>query len=1204
MTKFTKDQEKAVNDRQRDILVSASAGSGKTTVLVERVLQEIMAGTSVDQLLVVTFTKAAAEEMKNRIKQAITNALKQKNSDTRYLRRELTKVDTANFSTIDAFCLDVIHRFYYVIDLDPSFSILTDETQAALLKERALHEVESEYLEEKNQDFIAFYDNFAGDRDAAAPQELLLDLYDFALAKPNYRNWLKELSRAYDIDAEIVKSNLWQKEIKPYLLTTFSALAEKINALLASSQMNTKELAKVYESFQLFQKLLANYLKALRADVSYDEQRELLQSCIFTGNYRKSNKWDEDLLDLYQESQDLKNQAKNQIFTAFISFYVNNEAEQLAIMHKSQKIIKTISEAELALIDRFNELKREENLLDYSDMEQFAYQILSQDTSKSQLARSFYQNKFKEILIDEYQDINALQEEILQLLKGPVNNLFMVGDVKQSIYGFRQAEPDLFLEKYQTFAQEDKTKERILLADNFRSTKPVVTLVNQVFTALFDKDFGGVEYQKEGQLVFGAQYYPDHLASATEIIYHKKDNSVNKEKAEDDEEVDTAEIQMVLARIKQFEQEKLQVYDPKTKKKRPFCYSDIAILTRSRSDNLEIMQEFAKNNIPLFITDAKNYFQTFELTIIMNYLKIIDNPDQDIPLVTVLRSPLFNFKEKDLAKIRINSKNNSFYDALTAYISLNDQLSGRIKDFLNQLAELRIFAQNHRISELIWSIYEKTSLLEIMTALPNGQQRRVNLEALYERAASYESAGFKGLYQFINFISRMQRSQKDLAQPLLTKEAGNSVRLMTIHGSKGLEFPIVFYVGLEHKFQMRELNRDYIISPDSVGLTVRQKHYRADSLVKAIDNVHKKQQLLEEEARILYVGLTRAKQKLILVTDINNFDKKVGRWSKQVNAGEKMLLTDKLAASSPLDFVGPMLKFDRQLPQKISSITSAIDESQQLLYLLYDQPAAIPDQPNEENNNQAADMTALAQKVGQLYRFKYPFVDASKTTAYQAVSEIKKVFNDPLDAELENSHLLKSTNRYLQPIDTKPDFLFGSNFTGAEIGTATHLILQYYDYRGDGSSEQLNDEIQTLIKQKKLNPEIVASLHLDQIEWFVHSTFASKFWQKPAKLKREVDFSSLLSAGQLFPNFSDPSAKILVHGTIDGYYVTDQGIILFDYKTDHVAQKNQELAIAQIKQKYTGQLRLYEQALKEFSGKKVLGKYLILLDAQQVVEVK
>ena len=1204
MPNYTNEQQQAIDDRDLDILVSASAGSGKTTVLVERLMQEILTGTGVNELLVVTFTKAAAQEMKAKIKSALEQRLNKHEKLKIDLREQLNLIDAANISTIDAFCLDVIHRFYYVIDLDPSFSVLTDETQAALMRERALQEIESEFLENDDQAFIAFYENFAGDRSAESARDLLLDLYNYAMAKPDYRDWLKSLPTQYEIGDDVTHSKLWQKNIKPYLLTTFSDLKEKLEQLLATAAMETKELAKVKDSFQLFDKCLQNYLASIESDENYDKQRELLRSCLFT-SFRKSSKWDEDLLDFYEECVELKKDASEQVFTSFTSFYATDEKEQIALLNKGHQIMTAIVKAELALIERFDQLKRAENLVDYSDMEQFAYQILSQDTSNSQMARSFYQTKFKEILVDEYQDINPLQERILQLIKKDgQNNLFMVGDVKQSIYGFRQAEPSLFLHKYQEAAKdENKQDERILLSANFRSTKPVIKLVNQVFDHVLTTDFGGIDYQKEGQLVLGANYYPEKLPQASELIYSEKDGQDGSTNAEDEDEIDSAEIAMVINRIKQFKNENLQVYDTQTKKKRNFKYSDIAILTRSRSDNLAIMQEFAKNDIPLLVTDAKNYFQTLELTIVLNYLRIIDNPDQDIPLVAVLRSPLFNFTETDLAKIRVHSKNTGFYDALTSYVAVNDELSQKTKIFLNQLEELRHFAANHRISELIWSIYERTNLLEIMTALPNGKQRRVNLEALYERASSYESAGFKGLYQFINFIERMRRSQKDLAQPLVTKEAGDSVRLMTVHGSKGLEFPIVFYIGLQHRYQMRDLSGNYIINANNLGLTIRQEHYRADTLLKSYDNIAQKQQLLEEEARILYVGMTRARQKLILITEVKNYEKTRQKWQNQLNGRQKLPLSSKLNATSSMSFIGPAINFDKYPEIKISDITNSLDEETPFLLVHYENEKISSEIAKTEEVASDQDHALLTRIAPKLYDYDYPFRDASSTTAYQSVSEIKKAFNDPLESELENAHLLASTNRYLQPIETKPDFLFETKFTGAEIGTATHLLLQYYDYNQKGEPEQLELEIKDLIKQDKLNPEIVPSINQQQINWFVHSDFAKPFWQNPAQLKREVEFSSLLSASTLFNDFSDPNAKILIHGTIDGYFVEDDGIILFDYKTDHIDQHNLDLAIANIKQKYTGQLRLYERALNSFAEKPVKHKYLILLDAEKIVEI-
>lgn len=1203
MTNFTREQNQAINDHGRDILVSASAGSGKTTVLVERVLRRILSGTPVSSLLIITFTKAAAREMKERIKQKISDQLEIE-PDNQFLRNQLLDIDTANISTIDSFCLDVIRRFYYVIDLDPRFSVLTDETQAELLKERALREIESEYLEEDNQDFQDFYDNFSGDRDAEGARNLLLQLYNTATSEPNYENFLNNLANYYHVEDKLVESSLWQTQIKPLLIKEVSDLKDEVKKLFTFPEIDGADLSKVKENYDIFANRLDEFLKALKDDYSYNEIRASLMNCKFEKTVRKSKKWSEDSIAVYQESQDLKSDLNDQLKKIFASFFVVEEKEQIKVLKKSEKLVETIIGVEKKLIKKFSQLKREQNLIDYSDMEQFAFNILTTDTSNAHLAREYYQEKFNEILIDEYQDVNALQENIIRAIKKKgQNTLFMVGDVKQSIYGFRQARPDLFLSKYHAYGQ-DENSERIVLADNFRSTKRVTETVNVLFNPILTTNFGGIDYKKEGQLQFGADYYPADLPTASEYIFSDKKRTQSAYEEKYGDEIDFSEIQMVIARIKQLKKENFQIWNRRTQLKRPLEYSDIAIITRTRSDNLQVMQEFAKADLPLFVTDTQNYFQTFELIMIMNYLRLIDNPQQDIPLVAVLRSPLFNFKEPELAQIRVKSRSGNFYTALASFASVNSDLGKKCKGFLQQLETLRNFAATHRISELIWSIYEKTHLLEIVTGLPNGQQRRVNLESLYERATSYESAGFKGLYQFISFIERMRKNQKDLAQPLLSDKADNAVKLMTIHASKGLEFPVVFVMGLGHKYQTRDLSGNFTIGKDSLGLTVKEKDYRIDSLVKSVADVEKRQQMLEEEARILYVGLTRAQQKLILVASVNDLESKQKKWLSEIDQRTNTLpLVKKINAQSPLDFLGPKLEQKHEFDQKIDDMTLALEEQDRLYYLKFNLDFKL-----EEIRAHNEDTQELSSKINtvvkDLYDFYYPFGDATKTTAYQSVSEIKKVFNDPMDTELENSRLISSSNRYLQPIDETPTFLEEQKFTGAEIGTAMHLVLQYYNYEGSKNEKNLEEEIKKLVELGKLNPLMVPYLSKDALNWFVMSEFAKDFWKKPANLHRESQFSSLVNASELFNNFSDPAAKILVHGTVDGYFETDEGLILFDYKTDFVDKKHEEQAIKKIKQKYTGQLRLYEQALNEMTdSKKVIGKYLILLDAKKVVPV-
>lgn len=1172
MVQLTPKQKLAVTDRDHDILISASAGSGKTTVLVERVLNELRHGVGVDELLVITFTKAAANEMKTRIKNKLQGLLTNKQSH--FLLQQLVNIDTANISTIDAFCLDVIRRFYYVVNLDPGFSILTNETQAALLRERALRNVEADWLARRPQEFKQLYGNFAGDRDAEGARALLMSMYQEASTKPNGTAWLKTLANSYVCPDGVTHSQLWQDRLKGYLAQQVKALQANLTAVLDYNLWNEEGLAKSKEALAAFQDALGLFAEKLAADAPYDELRQQLQACrIETVRTRGLS---DDAKSFLKEVNAQKADFKEEVLTLYATFFAVDEAEQKKLLQEGGTLVQTAAQMGSDLIAEYGRIKRDQGFLDFADLEQFAYQILSGPDTENAAARNFYQQKFKLILVDEYQDVNDLQDQLIGLLKTKSNHLFLVGDVKQSIYGFRQAKPQLFLDKFAAFARRGDAN-RLLLNENFRSSKTVVSTVNKLFNPLMTEDFGGIDYEKDSQLVYGAQHLAD-LPQASEVLTVKDADAKKTD----------ATAQLVIARIKQLQAENFQVYDKESGQLRPLRFSDIALLTRSRSGNIDLMKAFAQSGIPLQITDAENYFQTFELTVVLNFLRIIDNPGQDIPLAAVLRSPICNFTTEDLAQIRLNSRDSDFYTALAACSTMDKDLAQRCRAFLQLLASLRDFAAKHRISELIWTIYEKTQLLEIMTSLPNGRQRRVNLVSLYERASSFESAGFKGLYQFINFIERMRKTQKDLAQPLLGSDSGNAVQLLTIHGSKGLEFPVVFYLGLTHNFQQKDQNADYLFANNHLGLTLKTADFKVDSLVKVAANLEQKRASLEEESRILYVALTRAQQKLIMVA-------RMPRYQNTLASLQKPLAP--LSAKMPLDFVGRQLPWQTALFHDIKDIGPALE--QQELIMAQASNEQHPEEAEQEAENAAAGQ--LQDTAQKLFDFRYPYADAAKMPAYQSVSEIKRALTDPDERELANSHLVKSSNRYLQPLDEHPDFLFDRGFTGAELGTAAHLVLQYYPYQD--AQPDLDQEIAALVKQGKLAPALAKKIDRGAIEWFINSDFAKPFYDHPDRLHREVSFSSLIPAQTLQQNFSDPDARILLHGTIDGYFDGEDGELLFDYKTDYVDLKNEEASIATIKKRYRVQLALYAQALAQFTVRPVTSQYLVLLAARKCVRV-
>lgn len=1206
--KYTKDQEKGINKKERDLLLSASAGSGKTAVLVERVINKIInQELNLNQLLIVTFTEAAAEGMSKKIKQALEKKLAHAtdSNERNFLVDQLQQLPTANISTLHAFCLSVIKRFYYVIDLDPSFSLLTDEVQAQLLKESALTTVFNRHLENHDEVFQQVLDNFSTAKNIDGTEELVQKLYQSAIAQPNPTQFLEKIVAKYQ-DENYLK-NLITENLYPNLIAQIKSLRQTVAVNKTIDLTADKSIEKIYQALSSLDNSLLTIQQMIEQKSSFDDVRAAIFDLEFA-TIRKGQKMDEDTTADFLYLKEKRDQVKDVINKLKTNYFAIDFDAQKRIFEISKTLIEKIVEVTLEFKAEFDQLKRDRNFLDFNDLEQLSYTILSGDTTNTQLARDFYQNKFSEIMVDEYQDTNDIQEAIIQTIKKPGQNyLFMVGDVKQSIYGFRQAKPDLFIDKFNTFVESDSPQQKINLMENFRSTKPVINFVNHVFNNVLTKEFGGVNYQQDGQLVFGAEYYQDDLPAAVEIALFDTDeaktiNQISADQNADFEELDVSEIKVVINRIKKMQDEHFQVSDVDDQGNRimrDFNLNDVAILTRTKSNNFDILDEFTKAGLAVDASDAINYFQTFELNVILSYLKIIDNPDQDIPLVGVLRSPLYNFNENEFAKIRIANPKNSFYTALTHFPAENDrELAAKISNFLAALNEFRGFEKTHRISELVWHIYESTHLMEIVLNMPNGRQRRVNLQALYERANNYEAAGFKGLYQFINFINKMRQKDKDLAQPLLTDEENEAITLSTIHKSKGLEYPIVFVVDLNHQFNLSDQNANYLIDDElGMGISVIDGFIKQEPLIKSLIRDKSQKKLNEEEARLLYVALTRAQQKLILVLNQSKINLENTNLGKIYQSDTRQ----KIAARKLSDFLIPSLDLNNYISVNDLKLRDQINN--ELLVTKYQPEDLKVEQLQGQNlvdenlGTKFTEFNNIEQYVKDSYQFQYPFVDASKTTSYQAVSEIKQVFSDPDLIQLENAQVNAAQNRYLQPLNQAPDFINQTKFTPAQKGTAVHLILQKHDFNRAFDQNTLAFEVQSLVEQGLLNQNLAAELDLSQIAEFLQSDFARTIAQNAKTLEREVSFSSLIKADQLFQDFSDPTSKILVHGTIDAYFINDNQITLWDYKTDHVP--NNPTAIKEFLAKYQGQLNFYQKALEEIYRLPVTQKSIVSLSLNQ-----
>jgi len=1230
---FTPTQAAAVTHSGHDILVSASAGSGKTTVLVERVIQKILKGTNVNELLVVTFTEAAASEMRQRIQTALreTSLATDDHAVQQRLRQQLSLVATAQISTLHAFCLQVIKRFYYVIKLDPAFRLLSDEAERLLLADRVWQQVREGYYEKNDALFYDLAQNFSNDRNDDGLTTIVFDLLNFANANPDPLGWLHALTTPYAVpEAGITSSYYFQQAILPTLQRTISTCLEDLKEA-AELSITSEKLTVYAEQIQTTQQLLTA-IQTDSAQLTWAQWKMQLTDAQM-GPAKRTKKLDEAEQVAKDRLKDDLDHVKKSLENLLNTYFVFDEAQTTTIQKSAGQLVGKLVEVTLAFRHAFQAEKKRRHLLDFGDLEHFCLAILTSETAESQAARQYYQQQFSEILVDEYQDTNQLQETIIQAVSSAEpRNVFMVGDVKQSIYAFRLADPSLFIGKYEAFAQPDQDGERIILAENFRSRRNIDDFVNLIFQQIMDVKLGQMAYDENAKLAYGATYYPDEIPTApTELLlYETKPAEAASGPALDKSE---GQIIAVAKRIKTMIDQQETIWDRKTQELRPITYQDIVLLTPTRSNNLLILDYFQRFGLPVVINDAQNYFQTTEIQIMLSLLKVIDNPNQDIPLVSVLRSPIVGLNENELALIRINDKTDDYYQAVFDFIAnFNDQKVGqlgqqvmrKLTNFQQLLTDLRAIASQQSLVELIWTIYQKTGFLDYVGGMPAGRQRQANLHALYQRAATYEENGFKGLFQFIQFIERLQKQDKDLAQPT-SLEDQDAIAVMTIHGSKGLEFPVVFLMDASHQFNEQDLRQNYVLD-DHSGLGIvyldNAKRLKVPTLPELAIVAQKRQKLRAEEMRKLYVALTRAEQRLIIAGSCDNQAQLMQQWQKAQNSGSLILdVGVRNASNSLLDWIGLSL-------MRHSQAKDWVDQYQPFLPLSGDQtefeltfvnqiglgvvPGSLQKDQDWGKQQQKAlqtiDLTTeQAQAVVAQLDFTYPDQVATATTAYQSVSEVKRLFDDPDNLSLGQltfaAEEAQETHRYVNDQLAKPQFLQTVvQPTATEIGTATHLVLQELDLTAPITTASVQALIDQLVLANILAATVAAKINVAHILTFFESALGQIILANPTQVKREVPFSLLLPAATLFKGIQEsPTDSVLIHGIMDGYVLTNDACYLFDYKTDYVDPQNQTTAIAQIKTRYAGQLNLYSAALAQILKRPVTHQYLYLLSIGELV---
>ncbi len=1239
---FTHSQKEAIESSGQNILVAASAGSGKTRVLVERVISHIKQGIGIDTMLIVTFTEAAAKEMKDRVQKALQLEINNAHgNEQQWYVQQLSRLNIANISTLHAFCLRLIEKYYYLIDLDPVFRMLTDETERTLLRDDVWDDLREEYYMRSDELFERLTQNFSDDRSDDGLSKLVFKTFDFANANSDFDGWLDMMGKSYSVDADsLVESQIFTRQLKPIILENLTQARRNLTQALKIAENQGFE--KWEEQLQK-DMMVVSELETSVETTTWNEIRVQLMN-FSLGTAPRMTKLDDIQKESKEEILGLRTDVKKRIAKLVEDFFLFDEQQQFELMKDSEQLVLKLVEVVQNFAIKFAQAKRQRHVLDFSDLEHFALSILSGNTADKRKVRSKLQEKFSEIMIDEYQDTNQLQETLIgYLAKDSPGNMFMVGDVKQSIYGFRLADPTMFLEKYQRYSQSNENSgnqgKKVILAENFRSVKNVTDFINLIFKQLMDYRVGELDYDEDAQLKFGAKYYPELSPTAEILIYESGDGkdvsstTSGEAMGEDFIPDSTAQGQIlaVISKIKELIAQNKKIYDRTKHEIRELTYGDIVLLVPTRNNNLLIMDEFQKAEIPVFLNDAQNYFQTTEIQIMLSFLKIIDNPLQDIPLVSVLRSPIVGLKENALAYLRINQRTGDYYQALqnfwknfdgTTESKFGKEIYVKVDWFMNLLNELRNTARKNELAALIWKIYEETGFLDYVGGMPGGMQRQANLHALYERASAYEKTSFKGLFQFVRFIDRMQKQNQDLAEAA-AKKSDDAVQVMTIHGSKGLEFPAVFLMDANHQFNEQNLREDYLLDVhDGIGISyLDDERVKKDTLPKMIIKDITQKKLAAEQMRLLYVALTRSEQLLYIVGTYANKKTAISTWKQSVQ-DQQLVLNPTIRQQSKnfMDWIGMCLTRTKYFKETFAISSIAPKEIQEtdanfsvefydnsrfrLGNAKQDDADMLLAKENDDSDNPEK------EKIKKLLNFEYPDLDLTITTAYQAVSEAKRVFADPAETELPflekwgKNTFKKKANRIVNNEFKLPVFFNNeNNVSAAQVGTATHLVLQKIKLGEAVTIQSIEQTISNLVKNNLLEKETAKKIEIQSIDNFFMSNIGQLLLNEPQAVNREVPFSMLMPVSQLFPDVeTNIAADVLIHGIIDVYIEIGKEVILLDYKTDYIrqgdVQKKKELV-----NRYKGQLKLYAAALENELRKKVTHKFLYLLSINELVEV-
>lgn len=1209
---WTNEQQAAIDSRGQTLLLSAAAGSGKTAVLVERIIRRLLDKEypiDITELLVVTFTKAAAAEMRDRIGTALMKALSE-TKDPR-VERQLALLPSAQISTLHAFCQHVIRKYFYTIDLDPAFSIAGEE-ELNLLRRQVLEDVFLSYYEDDEKASILYplADMFGSDRGDDILMDTVSRMYTYARSLAWPEHWLKEAARAYDVAPDaVIDDMVWAGPIKDAVRRILEEDAHLYDGVLYHLRQR-EAFAPACDTFVAEQAALRQAAQAR----SWNDLSRFVRAIDFP-RLKSLRKLSDDDKAVWERCKKVRDDVKKDVIKTLQSVYFSATPEEwLDGMRAMKPVMDGLVTLTLDFAKAYGAAKKEKGWIDFSDLEHFCLQILlapdaSPEHPVPSAAAEELRSQYEEVFIDEYQDTNGVQELITRLVSGE-DNRFMVGDIKQSIYRFRLADPTLFLEKYQSFSRDEKAVQRCIdLGRNFRSVPVVLDAVNAVFSRAMTAEAAGMDYGEREKLYAGRQAPDDErwIGGPVEV------DIVPTPSDEEDDDGSTAfekECRFIAGRIGELLASG-RMAARKDGTLEPLSYRHIVVLLRSMAGKADVLiQALQEGGIPSYAEQSGGYFAAVEVQVMLALLRCIDNPEQDLAMAAVLRSPLVGLDETALAGVRL-AGDGTLWQNLPAFVaSLPDGVDEKedLQQFMAAFDSWRTYSRRHGVAELLQRLYDDTAYVDFVGAMPGGDVRQANLKALYDRARQYEEAGFRGLFRYLQLMDKMKEDGLDLAPAKVVSEKEDVVRIMSIHKSKGLEFPVVFVADMGKAFNRRD-TQDQILFHNRLGIGLKQydPEWRISypTLIWSGIAAQLRWEGTAEEERILYVAMTRARDQLILTGHSSHIDRDWQRWTSHLNPAQ---------AKSYFDWVMPaaLAPFGAKADADYARPGAAWQDAVWQVRIAKAVPAGTVEEGAYDGEPRLEALrrgdltgTPVPSWLDEQLSWQYAYPQAVRTAAKFSVSEVKRRYQELHSDELQDEAALSVPASAVIPpapgeddaFAALPPWLAGEEaaVSGAQRGTALHKALQYITPAADQTTATLRREIDAFVRQGLLSREEAKLVYVPVLAAFCQSDIGRRMAESP-ELHREYPFTVLLAGGDPLPE-TETGEQILIQGVIDCLFREDDAWILVDYKSDRL-----ETADA-FRRRYAVQLALYKRAVEQITHRPVEETYIYSLHLQQEIRL-